>query len=391
MSIQTGVERQEESAARGLRGRLGGLVRRLRDDPNPLWIREMRQASRFQATPFALAGFTLIATLLVGMLAGLQTASSRAPATVGATLFHAFFSLAYFVVVLIGPALGANSIASERDGRTWEALLLTGLRPEVITRGKFLGAFTSIAMYVVALAPVSALPFIFGGVTPFEVLIAFVFLVLLALLAVAFGLATSARMESQRGAVVITLLAAVPIGGVLFSMFGLGGSSFAHSLWNGVRRGAPIWLPSAYGVAPFGLEFVLFLVLLPAACLGLPTWLLYEVTLANLTSVTEDRSFGLKRWHLVTSVALLALGCTLGAWHEADYPAERFGNLSLLLLVHALVATIMFSNETLGPSRRVERMLAGAGRLRRWLAPGVVPTVRLLRLTLSFTTVLVTA
>ena len=87
---------------------------------------------------------------------------------------------------VVGPAVAANSIASEREGRTWEAVLLTGLSPTVIARGKFLAAFTAIAMYIVMLAPVGALPFLFGGVTATEVVLAFAGLFLIALLSVAF-------------------------------------------------------------------------------------------------------------------------------------------------------------------------------------------------------------
>ncbi len=43
----------------------------------------------------------------------------------------------------------------------------------MIARGKFLAAYTNIAMYIVMLAPAGALPFLFGGVTATEVLAAF--------------------------------------------------------------------------------------------------------------------------------------------------------------------------------------------------------------------------
>ena len=52
----------------------------------------------------------------------------------------------------------------ERCG-TGEAVIMTGLPPKTIARGKFLSAFTNISMYIVMLAPVGALSFLFGGVT----------------------------------------------------------------------------------------------------------------------------------------------------------------------------------------------------------------------------------
>ncbi|PMU64969.1 ABC transporter permease, partial [Pseudomonas sp. FW215-L2] len=83
---------------------------------------------------------------------------------------------AYLVVTLVGPAVAANSIASEREGKTWEAVLLTGLTPKNIARGKFMAAYTTIAIYIVVLAPVGALSFLFGGVTATDVVTAFAFL-----------------------------------------------------------------------------------------------------------------------------------------------------------------------------------------------------------------------
>ena len=68
------------------------------------------------------------------------------PAKVGVGVFHTFFSLAFAIVTWVGPAVAANTIASEKSGRTWEALLLTGLRPARIARGKFLAALTYVSL-----------------------------------------------------------------------------------------------------------------------------------------------------------------------------------------------------------------------------------------------------
>ena len=137
------------------------------------------------------------------------------------------------VLVLAGPALAANGIASEREGRTWEALLLTGLAPGVIARGKFLAAYTHVALYVVMLAPVGALPFLFGGVTAVEVVLAFVWLFLFALLAVAFGLAVSSKMDSLRVALLVTLLCAFLLSPTAYGI-GTALSHAAHLAWPAV-------------------------------------------------------------------------------------------------------------------------------------------------------------
>jgi hypothetical protein len=121
--------------SRGMQ-RVRGQVDHWQSAPNPILIRELKQAARLTRTPFILMTLTAMAALLLCSIGGLASLSLD-PARTGVAIFHTFFSLAYFVVTLAGPALASNSIASERDGRTWEALLLTGLSPGIVARGKF--------------------------------------------------------------------------------------------------------------------------------------------------------------------------------------------------------------------------------------------------------------
>ncbi len=382
MSLETTVERPEGSRPERSLGRVQRRLQQWRDNPNPLWMREMRQAARVQGTPVALASLTLLMTFLIGSIGGLRLAETDDLAEIGHGLFQVFFSLAYFVVALVGPALGANSIAAEREGNTWEALLLTGLRPHVVARGKFLSAYTLIGIYIVMLAPVGALPFLFGGVTPGEVLIGFVLLFLIALVTVGFGLALSAKMQSTRGALVIAMLAAVPLSGFAFGFLGFGGRELARSEWGYALRSGALWLPEAYTVAPFDFRFVYRLLIGPAVVLGLPAWLLYEIILANLLSVTEDRSFGLKRWHVVTTLLLTLFGIvSVLDQGPGTSVLTAFSFVFVIWLTYMVFASYLFATEPIGPSRRMERALSDGGRLRRWFGPGVLPTVPLLQWT----------
>ena len=109
---------------------------RWRDQPNPVWIRELKQAARLQRTPIILAVVTGMMTLLICSVGGVASTTAE-PAKVGVGIFHTFFSLAFAVVTWVGPAVAANTIAGERGGRTWEALQLTGLSAATIARGKY--------------------------------------------------------------------------------------------------------------------------------------------------------------------------------------------------------------------------------------------------------------
>lgn len=339
---------------------------------NPVFLREMRQSARLVRTPFILMTVTAVTAFVLSAVGGIMMTSKVSPAEVGRALHHTFFSIAYFVVSLAGPTVSANSIAQEREGRTWEALMLTGLSPSVIARGKFTSAYTSVAMFIVSLAPVGALPFLFGGVTAVEVVLAFVCLFVGAALWVAFGLAVSSKMENLRAAIVVTLVVAVLTAPMIYGV-GISMTWPVHRLWSGVPEGWPVWLPSALERAPFGWEYVGYLIVGPLVGAALPAWFFYEVTLANLTSVTDDRSTGIRRWFLV-SATVLALGAaatTLGSAHGGA------GAPALLLTLYAwflVLGTFTFAGEPIGPSRRVlarwEREDASV--FDRALGPGVM-------------------
>jgi len=360
--------------------RPGNVWQRLVAEPNAIWMREMRQSARLGRTPWILFSLTLFISMVMCSAGAIAAANNSSPATLGQGLFQFFFSISYFVVTIVGPAIAANSIASEREGRTWEAVLLTGLTPKEITRGKFMAAYTSIALYIVVLAPVGALSFLFGGVTASEVVIAFAFLFLLAALTVAFGLAVSSLMTSLRGAIVVTLILAIIIGPTLFGIFGFSCSLGIHEVWSEMPEGAPIWLPLAYERAPFGLEYATLLIAMPLLLLVTPAWFLYETTIANLTGGSDDRSRGLKRWFAIAT-PFIAAACAL-----PSVLAETNGSRSALartgvsfFAAHLTFCAFLFAFEPHGPSRRVRIhwQRDGAGPVRRFFGPGLMKSMTL--------------
>ncbi len=373
MSAQTGLPNvvpAPPSSRRIDRARIN--VKRLRNDPNPVWMRELKQSARLTRTPVILAVITGVMALLMCSVGGVASVGSE-PAKVGAALYHVFFSLAFAVVTWVAPAVAASTIASERSGRTWEALLLTGLSPATVARGKFLAALTYISLYIVMLVPVGALPFLFGGVTGTDVVAAFLLLLLLGVLSVAFGLSISSKFASSAVAIVVTLLVAVPLSLFVYLAGGVGLSFAAAELWPQMTRGAPVWLPTAYARADFGVEYVTFLIAMPLVCVIVPGWFLYEVTLANMTSVSDDRSSRMRRWFLV-SMPLLTLATLPPVIFSATSTWQATVLGATLISLFGAFAAFVFAGEPLGPSRRVRVHWdrRGAGRFERFLGPGVV-------------------
>jgi hypothetical protein len=377
VSAQTGVASipPPPPSVRGF-SRLRPAVARLIADPNPVWMRELKASARLQRTPVVLAVTTGMMTLLVCSVGGIASIDSE-PAKVGVWLYHTFFSLAFTLVAWMGPAMAATGIAAERSGGTWEALELTGLGAPAIARGKFLGALTYVSMYLVMLAPVGALPFLFGGVTALEVLLAFVVLGATAVLSVTFGLAMSSKFSSPALAILVTLLVSIPISITAYAGLGVGLSMAANELWQGVAPGAPVWLPMAYARADFGVEYVVLLILVPLVLVALPAWLFHEITIANMAAQSDDRSTRLRVWTLVAGPFMTATFVACGvALKEATWFV--LGEIGLVA-TYVFVA-FLFAGEPLGPSRRVAAgwTREGTGAGRRFLGPGVMRACTLL-------------
>ena len=354
--------------------RLGGVrtwFDRWLTAPNPVMIRELRQFTRLTRTPIILATVTIMTTLLMASIGGIASAATE-PANVGVALFHTFFSVAFFVVAWVAPAVAANTIAAERSGHTWEALLLTALGPSSIARGKFLASLVYIGMYIVMLAPVGALSFLFGGVAPGEVLAGFVLLGLLASLSVAFGLSVSSAFSTPSASVLVTLLAAVPLSLLAYLGLGVWLSFAAHDVWPAVPAGPPLWLPTAYVAAELDITYLAYLVVAPGLGFLFPAWFFYEVTVANMASITDDRSSGLRRWVLTTlsasTVAILVLD--VGVGHDWRAIASGMQLFAVLLVF----VTFVIAGEPLGPSRRlrVHWERARAGLWRQYFGPGLL-------------------
>jgi hypothetical protein len=350
--------------------------------PNPVWVREMRQSARLSRTPLILCLVTILTALTISAVGGVS-ASSSDPATVGTIIFHTFFSVAFAIVSLVGPGVAAMTVASERSGRTWEAMLLTHMTPRQVARGKFAAAFTYIALYVVMLAPVGALSFLFGGISASEVVLAFVFLLLFSVLAVGFGLSLSSAVSNPTVAMLVTVPVAAVLALSVYLGLGVGLSFAVHRFWPAITEGAPVWLPTAYARAEFGFWYIALLLFAPSALFALAAGFFYELTSANIAQPSDDRSSGLRRWFVV-AVPLLILVLLLPRALESDRSDmwESYVLAMAGMQTFLGVMLFLFAGEPLTRSRRVESHFQHikASRLRRFLGPGIEPALLLILL-----------
>lgn len=107
--------------------------------------------------------------------------------------------------ILLGPALTAGAIASEREKGHLDALLLSPLSASEIVNGKMLGALSLASLLLLVPLPAIALCFLLGGVSPGEFLSSLVLQFGTALSGMSFGLVASAHSRNNGHAIVQAL------------------------------------------------------------------------------------------------------------------------------------------------------------------------------------------
>jgi hypothetical protein len=137
---------------------------RLNDRLNPVLVKEVRQAvrGRFFRTSFMMM-LMVAGTIAAFVLANLDLQRASSLAQSGPRFFfgmHAVFVVAAFLIV---PQHASRTMSSERDGRTFDALVISGLRPAQIILGKWLAAGMLLLLFLSAFAPFLVVGFTLFG------------------------------------------------------------------------------------------------------------------------------------------------------------------------------------------------------------------------------------
>jgi ABC-type transport system involved in multi-copper enzyme maturation permease subunit len=352
----------------------GGFI----GEPNPLLVRELRQSLRLPRLPWTIAAVVVVVGLSMLAIGSQATQGAHSSAELGSVLFQGFLAVMLVYVALIGPATAASAIASEREGKTLEPLLLTSLSAREIARGKFVAAYAALGIQVVAMLPLAAIPFLFGGVGAIELVVGVFYVAAFAAAAVGLGLAVASRAQSLRSALAVAVVLPACSLPLFFGTASLLGNDLAKRRWP-FLSGGPFWWSAAYATVPFGFDYVLWLVIWPLVAIGLPIWFFYVVAAGNLGGPSEDHSTPVKRWYVFAAFALsFAIDFTCLRVEASTAPAVAAMGLVLTFVVALAMAT-MIAGEPILASRLVrarwERTKASA--LGRAVGPGLVRGVGL--------------
>lgn len=162
---------------------------------NPVAWKEMRSRMRENRTFTLLTAYTGLLSLALYLTvaatwSGDATQRGRLEdlAVIGRDTFTTICMLQLALVCVIAPALTAGSVTVEREQQTFDLLRLTRLDSRSILMGKLVSSLSFLLLLVLASVPLVGICFLFGGVSPLEVLLAFALIAAVGMLMGAVGL-----------------------------------------------------------------------------------------------------------------------------------------------------------------------------------------------------------
>jgi ABC-type transport system involved in multi-copper enzyme maturation permease subunit len=132
-------------------------------------------------------------------------------------LVDLFFVGQYVLASLMAPSFAAGAITGEKERKTYELLLSSPLRPAAIVAGKLIAALTHLAVLIFSSLPIVMLCLPLGGVSFYEVLAAYLGLIISVITFGMISIACSSYFQRTAAALVVSYLLILPlaISGVL--------------------------------------------------------------------------------------------------------------------------------------------------------------------------------
>ena len=126
-------------------------------------------------------------------------------------LFDLFILGQFVLVSLMAPSFAAGSITGEKERKTYEMLLASPLRPTAVLMGKLLSSLCYLALLIFSSLPIVMLCLPLGGVNFFEVLAAYLMLILSAGTFGMICLACSSYFQRTSASLVVSYLMILPL------------------------------------------------------------------------------------------------------------------------------------------------------------------------------------
>jgi len=179
---------------------------------NPVLQRELLVNLRTGRSFLLLAGYQILlaAVVLLAWPDAERLDLTTSPPS-ARRLVDLFFLGQYVIASLMAPSFAAGAITGEKERMTFEMLLASPLRPVAIVLGKMVASLTHLGMLILASLPIIVLCLPLGGVSFYEVLAAYLGLILSVLLFGAIGIACSSYFSRSSASLVVSYLIILPL------------------------------------------------------------------------------------------------------------------------------------------------------------------------------------
>jgi ABC-type transport system involved in multi-copper enzyme maturation permease subunit len=176
---------------------------------NPVAVKELRSRMRGRRA------FVVLTVYLIGMsgfisLVYLAYASSANgpfgpdPRQAGKVVFTAVLGMQVILVTFIGPSFTAGAVSGERERQTYDLLRTTLLSANAFVIGKLVSALSYVLLLIIASIPLQSIAFMLGGVSPLELALSQLLVLVASLTFALYGLFASSTMRSTLAASVAT-------------------------------------------------------------------------------------------------------------------------------------------------------------------------------------------
>lgn len=216
---------------------------------NPVLQRELLVNLRTRRAMLLLIGYNLVLGIVVFLVwpqhrhLDLSQGSDEAKG-----LVNMFFLGQYVLASLMAPSFAAGSITGEKERKTYEMLLASPLRPAAVVLGKLFASLAHLAVLIFSSLPIVMLCLPLGGVSLYEVLAAYLALLLSVALYGMISVACSSYFRRTASALVVSYLVILPLALVAVLMWNALGQAGEFRLLVTVTV-----IPALFGVIGIGL------------------------------------------------------------------------------------------------------------------------------------------
>ena len=177
---------------------------------NPVLQRELLVNLRMKRAFVLLFVYQAVLAAVV-FFAWPQETHLRANAQEAKQLVDMFFLGQYILASLMAPSFAAAAITGEKERKTYEMLLASPLKPAAISLGKLLASLAHLALLIFASLPIVMLCLPLGGVSLWEVLAAYLALILSVVTFGMISIACSSYFQRTAASLVASYLLILPL------------------------------------------------------------------------------------------------------------------------------------------------------------------------------------